>query len=260
MRQFPRSADLWEVGVQQAVVLGRCSMKRRLVSTAVGFALAFPLVVSASTVRTVTATSGLRSASAVFTLTGSSLQVELTNNGTRPTLVGNDSIYVLTALFFTVPSPVTLTPVSAVLGSGSSLVTNGMSVNASELASNWVSNSLGISSTGLGLFGGGDKSFAADNAIAGGHGSPSWGIGGAGFVPGNGAGNNPYVVNKMVFTLSVDGSLDLGLITGFGFQYGTSLADPLISPLSAGPLPVPSPAASLAGGAALATLLARRRS
>lgn len=193
---------------------------------------------------TYTGTSGSRSASATFEVSGNNLIVTLTNTSTGDVLVPVD---VLTGVFFNLAGSPTLVPVSGVVASGSTVLfppsgnpsgTDPGGVVGGEWGYNTGLSgapggaSQGISSTGLGLFGP-DNLFPGSNLQE--PESPDglqYGIVSAGDDPSTGntpvTGTNALIQNSVVFTLTgLPGTFDV--LTGVSnvfFQYGTSLSEP----------------------------------
>ena len=186
------------------------------------------------------AASGNLAASVVFNLSGSTLTVTLTNTSLFDTLVPAD---VLTGVFFDIDSaPVTLTPGSAVLGAGSSVLW-GTTDPGEVVGGEWAyagyigastpgGQDYGISSAGLGVFGAG--SFPGTNlsgpvSVNG----MQYGIVSAGNIASTGnqavTGSNPLIDNSVVFTFSVSPNFNPYLITNVAFQYGTSFSEPRLS-------------------------------
>lgn len=184
--------------------------------------------------------SGDRSAQAMFqsSLADNSLVVRLAN--TSPVDV-KEPVYVLTAVFFDLAGNPALTKASAVLANGVEVyfggapaggVVGGEWAYRGALAGAPGSAGLGISSTGLGLFGPGDR-FPGDDLDP--PDSPSglnYGLTSAGDDPTTGnwpvTGKDPLIHGEVVFTLD-------GLPSGFDvftgisnvwFQYGTGLDEP----------------------------------
>jgi hypothetical protein len=202
---------------------------------------------------TFNASSGNLAASAAFEVVGGNLRVTLTNTSLYDVLVPAD---VLTGVFFDVNgiAPV-LTPVSAILGLGSSAIFGGTDPGgvvggewayAASLVGAPKGATRGISSSGLGLFG--NANFPGSNlqgptAVGG----MQYGILSAGdnTATGNAAvtGSNAFVKNAVVFVLSgINANFDPSAVIGnVSFQYGTALNEPNI--------PEPSTVTMLAMGA-----------
>jgi MYXO-CTERM domain-containing protein len=210
-----------------------------------------------------TATQGSLSAQATFAVVGSNLQVTLSNISMNDVLVPVD---VLTGMFFDISGPVmSLGRTSAVLAPGS-FVAFGGTDPGDVVGGEWAYlNNLsgapngakyGISSSGLGLFGPGDR-FPGTNLQ--GPDSPDglqYGITSMGdnLATGNTpvTGTNALIKHSVIFTLSGAGAnFDLSRIGNVSFQYGTDLSEPNIT------VPTPGAAGVLALGAAGA--LRRRR-
>lgn len=211
--------------------------------------------------------SGARSAQVSMNTSGSNLVITVTNTATADALVPTD---ILTAVFFNVSGgSLSLSPLSAVLNSGSSIVGKSGAVPSpatepgDSIASEWSykggisgpgSSAYGISSTGIGIFGPPDRFNTATNLQ--GPTSPAglqYGITTAGDNPTTGNGDynaNALVKNSVIFTLSgLPSGFDLNLITDVTVLYGTSATDPFIK--------VPAPGSIAIAGAGL--LVARRR-
>jgi hypothetical protein len=192
-------------------------------------------------------------------LTGNKLRITLSNLG-APVRQPSD---VLTCLFFDLSGAAALTPDSAVLGFGSTLI-NGPLPAGQTLGDQWEylgglsktpgGATRGISAAGFGLFNHGD--FGSNPQNLGGitygviNGSPA---GGNGQVP-----TTPLENHSMVFTLrGLPTAFNLANINHVGFQYGTALApsEPFLVPHLV--VPEPSALALLALGAA--AFVMRRR-
>ena len=179
-------------------------------------------------------------ASVTFDTSGNDLIVTLTSTSSSDVMVPND---VLTTVFFDVdlPEPVSLTPVSAVLGPGSSVlfggtdpggVVGGEWAYADNLSGAPADMGYGISSAGLDLFGPHDR-FPGDNLQ--GPASPGgiqYGITSAGDDPTTGntpvTGKNALIQNEVICTLSgLPGGFDpAARITNVSWQYGTGFDGP----------------------------------
>jgi len=181
------------------------------------------------------------------------VQVTLTNTSTADVLVPVD---VLTAVFFNMGHSTDFTPISAVVPNGSVVLWGSPERNVGgEWAfknqvgvqnDNFNNAGLGISSSGLGVFGPSNL-FGGTNLQ--GPESPDglqYGITSAGDIKstGNGAvtGGNALIKNSMVFVLE-DGVFDVTKISDVYFQYGTCLDDAGFSGggTSTPPGPVPEP-------------------
>lgn len=167
------------------------------------------------------------SASATFNLVGNDLSIILQNTGAAATQPGD----VLTIVYFNLNGTPTLTPVSAVLGSGSSLINPGL--DSGSIGGNWQYKNTsgpggataGISTTGIGQFG-----------PTGNFGTPTAPVDGVGFGIVNGLGNHPngglnrtLVNNEIVFDVTLPDGYSLTNITDVGFQYGTSTDEPFVT-------------------------------
>jgi len=183
--------------------------------------------------------SGALSASADFSLSGGDLVVRLTNTGAGDVLVPTD---VLTAIFFDVSGGgVSLTRESAVLGAGSSVfydpdgqpaggVVGGEWAYLSGLSGGPGSRSYGISSTGLSLFGPGDRFPGPDLQPPTSPDGLQYGI--LSTFDNTSTGNSAIlnsgglIKDTVVFTLSGAGAgFDLNRITNVFFLYGTALGE-----------------------------------
>lgn len=216
---------------------------------------------------TFASSSGLLAASADFSVSGNNLVVQLTNTSTADVTANSQ---ILQAIFFKVTPTVTLTPVSAQIGTGSTLIYASSQPSGGLLNDFWAykqsgisigGGDRGISSVGFGLFGPPDTFNPGVNSQPGGQ---DYGILSAGdnIATTQGAlGKNPLVKNSMVFTLSgLPTNFDLGTISNVSFQYGTAINnvnDPLVPAVRTTPIPEASTAALLAPAAML--LGGRRR-
>lgn len=181
---------------------------------------------------------GNLSASVSFALdTAGKLRVVLTNTSPADVLAPAD---VLTAVFFDIAGNPVLTPESAVLGAGSTVLFGGTDPGGA-VGGEWAYRAglagapqgaqQGISSVGLGLFGPPDL-FPGTNLA--GPGSPDglqYGITSAGDDPATGntpvTGAQSLIQNTVIFTLSgVPQGFRLLDISNVSFQYGTDLSEP----------------------------------
>lgn len=209
----------------------------------------------------VSATVGTRSASASFDTIGTNLVVTLSNISALDAMVPID---VLTGVFFDVAgAPLSLTRVSAIVPMGS-VVHFGPTDPGNVVGGEWAYKGgiagprgadYGISSSGLGLFGPGDRFPGNDLQPPASPNGLEYGITtmGDNVATGNTpmTGANALIQHQVVFTLS---GLPLGFdpmasISNVSFQYGTALDEPNI--------PAPAGVVSMLALAGLAQ--ARRR-
>jgi hypothetical protein len=216
---------------------------------AVGIWLGASSIAHAALVGTWTGTSGNLSASATFETSGQNLVVTLVNTSTHDVLAPGD---VLTAVFFDIDPTASLTRVSAVLGTGSSVLFGGTDPG-NVVGGEWAYDSglsgapgnavLGISSAGFDLFGPGDR-FPGNNLQ--GPDSPDgvqYGITSQGDNPLTGNGGitgQALIQNSVVFTLGLPANYTLQGIDNVTFQYGTALDETSIPG-------VPEPTTMIAG-------------
>jgi hypothetical protein len=218
-----------------------------------------------------------RSWTAVFQqVGGNQLQISLTNTGVYPLLPTLDASYGVLGLFFNIDgdAAANLTPLSAALGPGSSMVgstTNpgaGWAYNSGQLAVGGASYSGWLIGAGFGIPNGshGKGNFCTTGCVK--LGGSDYAIYPTGFAGGNGSVKAPYFMDTLVFTLSgLPSNFDISAINRVAVQYGTSLTEPHIPstsidyPPSGNPVPEPGTAAMivLAGAAMSAGLWLRKR-
>lgn len=174
-------------------------------------------------------------AQAIFEVINDQLIVTLTNTATLQNVPAD----VLTGLFFDIATASTLTPNSATLGFGSTVVNTVSQPLNGNVGGEWVYNgalpsapnsaAFGIGSSGLGgTFGESDTNFNGPN-LAG----PT-NVGGMeyGIVSDASGGNhplttNPFISDTVVFVLDINGfSFSASDISNVSFQYGTALDEP----------------------------------
>jgi hypothetical protein len=217
---------------------------------------------------------GDRAAQVDFVRSGSDLIVTLTNTSSADALVPTD---ILTAVFFDVTGNPLLTRTSALVPLGSSVLVGGTGADVTPgdrvVGGEWsyinsisdpANHNEGISSTGVGTFGPGNR-FPGSNLQ--GPDSPDgiqYGITAAGdnLLTGNGGLSGQHLIkNSMVFTLAGFGSEPDAVITAARFLYGTSLSEPQFEGTILTPVPEPSALALAALGlAAMIFTLRRTRS
>jgi len=207
-----------------------------------------------------------RSAEAIFSTSGTNLVVQLTNTANVDI---TQSAFVLTALFFDGAN--NLNPVSALLAPNS-IVFGGPNNSVTNLGGEWAyvsglngaphSASAGISSSGLGIFGG--ANFHGNNlqnpvALDG----VQYGITTAGDNPSTGNGGmqgQALIKNSVIFTLSgLAADFDLNDICNVSFQYGTGLTEPNITPPTPPAVPEPGTMVLWSAGAFLLAIYGKRR-
>jgi hypothetical protein len=213
---------------------------------------------TASGLNTYAGTNTALSAQVTFDkVTSTTLRVVLSNVATSDVTVPSD---VLSGVYFTLPSNVSLALTAVSITSGSTWAYTTTTPSASTLLSNWAYNgslsggfnsaTAGISSAGLGSFGGvGGTDYgilsAGDNLATG-----NTGV----------TGKGPLAQSSMTFTFDVSGSGassfvgDIATNAGFavkGFQYGTSTSEPFlgsVSKFTPQVIPEPGMAAGLLAG------------
>jgi hypothetical protein len=215
---------------------------------------------------------GLLSATATFELAPpSGLAITLTN--TSPMDVTAPS-QLLTALFFNLPGNPVLTPQSALLSPGSTVLF-GSAEAGGGVGGEWAYAAglvgaprgawQGVSSVGLGLFGPHDLFPGINLAGPESPNGDQYGITSAGDDPASGnwavTGKDPLIRNSVVLTLTgLPAGFELSGLSNVSFQYGSALTDPNI------PAHAPEPGSlalvllglGLLAGGALRRKLARR--
>ena len=196
------------------------------------------------------ASGNIRQAEAIFHVSGSNLVITLIN--TSPDAV-KDPTDVLTALFFDTDPLVSFTAVSAVLGAGSSIVGVSPAPSASTLGHEWafketagglgggVTQAIGVSAVGFGIFGPGDVFVSPAAKLAGEGTAPdglAWGIvpsAGIAADANGGVTGRALINDSVVLTLGgLPAGFDLNRIENVRFQYGTAISETTVVPLPSG--------------------------
>jgi hypothetical protein len=234
----------------------------RLLQTALRAGTVFAVFATSAAASLITFTgsdsTAQHSFSATFSVVGSNLQLVLTNTSNIASATDTD---ILGGLFFTVSAGVTLTPVSAALGSGSSYV-NG----TGTIGQHWeyLSGLSGVSPNGqtMGVSAVGYSIFGAANFCSSGCSSVSgidYGLASSSYVAGSGNGSiksTTLVENSAVFLFSgIPNGFDPSTtITNVQAQYGSAINSTYQVTAS-----TPEPSTILFGTAGLAGLLFVRR-
>jgi len=212
---------------------------------------------------------GALEAEATFSQLGSNLVLTLSNISTADVL---QPTQVLTAVFFTLAGDPTLTPVSAELGSGASVLFPPKGGAGTNLGDEWAYGGKlkhapagaedGVSSLGLGMF---SKANFPGPKMKIGFDTLGFGLDSSGDITNTGVaavkGPNPLVEGSMVFTLAMPTNYVLGNITDVEFQYGTAVHNPELAGVqqTVGPgtnqVPEPASVSLVAGGLGLLILL-----
>ena len=213
-----------------------------------------------------TGSSGGLAATASFDIVGSQLEVVLSNTSTGDVLVPTD---VLTAVFFNIDGNPLLIRNSALSGGTTHLGSTNVSGVGTVVGGEWAylnglnqyaANS-GISSSGLGIFGPGNR-FPGTNLS--GPETPNgleYGLASVGDNPATGnAGilNEELTKSSVIFWLTTGSPFNLSAITNVTFQYGSSLSEGHFSGTPTASVPEPG-TLGLAGLALLAAATIRRR-
>ena len=210
--------------------------------------------------------SGEPAATVSFDIVGSQLQVVLSNTSTGDVLVPSDA---LTAIFFNIAGNPLLTRNSATSGGptylGSTNVSGAGTVVGGEWAyrnglSQYAANS-GISSSGLGVFGPGDRFPGANLSGPDSPNGVEYALASAGDNPATGNGGilgEELTRSSVTFLLTTASPFDLSAIGNVTFQYGTSLSEGHFSGTTSRSVPEPG-TLGLAGLALLAGAGIRRR-
>jgi len=181
--------------------------------------------------------SGGLSASADFTVVSGTLTVTLKNTAS---VSPNDPASVLSALFFNYSGSgsISFTPLgmghTAALASGSANYSGTYNGFAKDIGGEWAFKSgvngfnYGLSSTGLNLFGPGDRFNNNDLSPPAEPDGIQWGIVNSGYVDGSGNGGingEGFVRDTATFKFAVSSGFDPTKITAVQFLYGTALGE-----------------------------------
>jgi len=238
--------------------------------------LGFGSYTNADTI-TFTGTSGPRSAAVTFTaLSGNRLQVQLWNTAIADAMAPGD---VLTAVFFNLASNQALNNTAAgtsALVAPGSVVTGDSQPPGGDVGGEWaykqgtlagVSQHYGISSTGVNIFGPGDRWNGNDLDPPASPNGVNYGLSTFGDNPNthNGGLDEPLIQNSAVFILSGYSGLIASDVSNIRFQYGTDLSEshfggtPGTPPGGIVAVPVPAGAFLFVVGGACLAMVRRRR-
>jgi hypothetical protein len=234
----------------------------------------------ASAAFTIVGADGDRAASVTFSVSAGQLTMTLTNTyNLNPATEQVNPAHLLTGVFFKTNSTFTLGKVSATLAPGSSFLNGGLITPddlwdgtdvggefayATGINPGTTTYDHGVSSSGLGAFGTGDRFntntlYHPDNPDG-----PDFGIAPEDTqladLDGDGATNRPQIKNSVVFkfTTGLTEAQLLATITQVRFQYGTGFADGSIETPFDELSPVPAPAGLVLLASAIPVLGLRR--
>ncbi len=185
-----------------------------------------------------------RAAQVDFQVSGSQLVVTLTNISNSDVLVPID---VLTGVYWSMSGSGTLSRDSALLAPGSTVIYNSQPAGG-VVGGEWAYNqglsfhgaTFGISSSGLGMFGPGDRFPGPDLQPPTSPNGLEYGIVSAGdnSATGNGGvtGSGGLIKNSVIFTLGGFTNYSINSIANVGFQYGTNVSEPYIETPAPGSL------------------------
>jgi len=185
-----------------------------------------------------------RAAQVDFQVSGSQLVITLTNISNTDVLVPID---VLTGVYWSMSGSGTLSRDSALLAPGSTVIYNSQPAGG-VVGGEWAYNAglshhgatFGISSSGLGLFGPGDRFPGPDLQPPTNPNGLEYGIVSAGdnSATGNGGitGSGGLIKNSVVFTLGGFTNYNINSIANVGFQYGTNVSEPYVETPTPGSL------------------------
>jgi len=176
-----------------------------------------------------------RAASADFSLSGNTLTITLQNTAS---VAPSAPSGVFTAIFFDYSGPGSITFNALNMGHSAAVASGAANYSGNyggfgpnDIGGEWafrsgVNNfSYGLSSTGLGDFGPGDRFNNNDLSPPASPDGPQWGIVNSTFTNGNGGVSDPMVQDTATFTFTVNGAFDVNAITRVFFLYGTAYGE-----------------------------------